>query len=203
MHVFLKILRGFQGDGDKPHLLGSCWHNIGTVQLWQGKYSDALTSFEQAVVVRTEALPMNHPDISVSLCRYGLVQFAMGHLSDATSAFDRALAMHPKECITRAKILNNLGVLCYQSQDLVNALKHFTSALEIQRQWLDGPIRRDFIVFDTTVTLGNMGKCYLHQHDYETAFFVYEEALLVSLDLVIQYFVCMHLLEVFFETKLM
>jgi tetratricopeptide (TPR) repeat protein len=74
-----------------------------------------------------------------------------------------------------------LGVVHYQSQDLVSALKHFTAALEIQREWLDGPVRRESIVYDATVTLGNMGKCYLQRQDYVTACFVYEEALLLQM----------------------
>jgi tetratricopeptide (TPR) repeat protein len=182
LEIFFKILRGLQSDdGDKPHLLGSCWHNIGTIQSWQGKHSDAKESFEQAVAVRDVDLPPNHPDLAVSLMRYSLALFALGHLSESILALNRALTMHPKDSMTRAKILNNLGVVHYQSQDLVSALKHFTAALEIQREWLDGPVRRESIVYDATVTLGNMGKCYLQRQDYVTACFVYEEALLLQM----------------------
>jgi len=179
LEVMFKILHGLEGDGNKLILLGSCWHNIGIIQMWQCKYSDALESLEKAVRFRTENLPLNHPDVAVSFLRYSLAAFALGRLSDAIGALERALIMHPKESMTRAKILNNLGVVYYQLQDLVNALKHFTSALEIQRQWLDGPVRRESIVYDATITLGNMGKCYLEKHDYGTAFYVYEEAFLV------------------------
>jgi tetratricopeptide (TPR) repeat protein len=80
---------------------------------------------------------------------------------------------------TRAKILNNIGVCFYQKRDFVEAMKAFTSALEIQRAWLDGKVRRDTIVFDASVTLGNMGKVYLEQENYYLSFFVNEEALLV------------------------
>jgi tetratricopeptide (TPR) repeat protein len=52
--------------------------------------------------------------------------------------------------------------------------------LEIQRHWLESPIRRETNVYDAAVLLGNMGKLYLEQPDYDLAYFVYEEALLLQ-----------------------
>jgi tetratricopeptide (TPR) repeat protein len=82
---------------------------------------------------------------------------------------------------TRAKLLNNVGATYYQMSNFIDALKYFTTALEIQRRWLEGPVRRESSVFDGSVTLGNMGKVYLEQADYNMAIYVYEEALLVRL----------------------
>ena len=88
--------------------------------------------------------------------------------------------MTPAENATRAKILNNLGVAHYQQSDFAAALGAFTAALEIQRQWLDGPVRREPIVYDASVSLSNMGKVYIGMKDYDLAFYVLEEACLVS-----------------------
>jgi tetratricopeptide (TPR) repeat protein len=162
------------------HLKGCTHHNIGMIQTCQGNFHDALDSFEQAVKIRSSCLPPNHPDIAVSLVRQGLTQFALEEFDEAVISFISALNMTPAANATRGKILNNIGVAQYQRQDYSEALKMFTGALEIQRQWLDGPVRREPIVYDAVVTLSNMGKVYLRKADYDLAYFVYEEACMVS-----------------------
>ena len=130
--------------------------------------------------------------------------FAVESFDKAEESLKTALNMSITEDATRAKILNNLGVVLYQRENLSEALKQFALALEIQRQWLDGPLRRDTIVYDAAVTLGNMGKVYLRKGDLDLAYFVYEEACLVrsevsirkhgpcrSLDLLTLLFVCL------------
>ena len=115
----------------------------------------------------------------MSLVRQGISSFALESFDEAAESFKIALEMSPAEDATRAKILNNMGVAHYQREDYSEALKAFTSALEIQRQWLDGPVRRESIVYDASVTLGNMGKVYLQKGDYDLSYFVFEEACLV------------------------
>ena len=117
----------------------------------------------------------------VSLVRQATAYLALESYTLAIDAFETALGMSTTEDATRAKILNNIGVAHFQNGDHTEALRVFTSALEIQRQWLDGPIRRESIVYDASTTLGNMGKVYLHKGDYDLAYFVFEEACLVSL----------------------
>ena len=139
--------------------------------------------FQHAVKVRTECLPQNHPDVAVSLVREGMVYLALDSFTEATKSFKAALDMSPTEDATRAKILNNLGVAYYLQERFSESLKSFTAALEIQRQWLDGPVRRGPMVFDAAVTLGNMGKVYMRKEDYDLAFFVFEEACVVCSNL--------------------
>lgn len=115
----------------------------------------------------------------VSLMREGMALFALERFDDALASFEAALLGLPQENATRAKVLNNIGVVQYKRQDFIEALKAFTSALAIQRFWLDGPVRRDTIVYDASITLGNMGKLYLERFDYEMSFYVFEESLLV------------------------
>jgi tetratricopeptide (TPR) repeat protein len=146
----------------------------------QGNFGGALESFQKAVFVRSKCLPQNHPDIAVSLMRQGTAFFAVENYDGALQSFEIALEMCPAEDAIRAKILNNMGVVHYQQQQYVTALKSFTSALVIQRQWLDGPVRREPMVYDASVTLGNMGKVYLRNGDYDLSYFVYEEACLVG-----------------------
>ena len=87
--------------------------------------------------------------------------------------------MNPNESATRAKILTNIGVVQYHRRNYAASLKTFTAALEIQRHWLEGRVRRQAMVFDAALTLSNMGKVYMEKGDYDLAFFVFEEACMV------------------------
>jgi hypothetical protein len=181
LDIFQRILNGLEmKHGDEPnHVIGSTLHNIGVIYLWMEQYKDAWESFNTAVSVRIQSLSTDHPDIAVSLGREAIALFALEKYSDAIHVLKMTLKIVTRENATRAKILNNIGVCFYQKRDFVEAMKAFTSALEIQRVWLDAKVRRDTIVFDASVTLGNMGKLYLEQENYYLSFFVNEEALVV------------------------
>ena len=178
--IFEKLLRGLDGNAKYLHLFASTSHNIGMVQLCQGKYREAEKSFRKAVKIRKECLPADHPDIAVSLQREGMAKFAQESIFEALKCFEAALLICTSMDNSRAKILNNIGVARYQLEDYAQALKSFTSALEIQRPWLDGPIRRESIVYSASSTLSNMGKVYLRQGDHDLAYFVFEEACLMQ-----------------------
>lgn len=186
--IFEKILKGLRirHESNPHYLIGTTLHNIGVIRMCQGNVPEALKAFQDAVAMRTKSLPTNHPDVAVSLVRQAMAQFALDQYPAALTSLSAALDMVPKENGTRAKILNNLGVAQYHAGELRKALRSFAGALEIQRQRLEGPIRRENTILDATTTLGNMGKLYLEKGDFDTAFFVFEEALLVC---VILYYV--------------
>jgi tetratricopeptide (TPR) repeat protein len=181
LDIFQKILKGLEmKHGDEPnHVIGSTLHNIGVLYLWMGQYQEAWESLNQAASVRIQCLSTDHPDIAVSLGREAIALFALEEYNDAIHVLTKSLKISCSKNATRAKILNNIGVCYYQKQEHVEAMKAFTSALEIQRVWLDEKVRRTDIVFDASVTLGNIGKLYLEQENYRMSFFVNEEALLV------------------------
>ena len=131
--IFEKLLRGLEGNQKYLHLVASTSHNIGMIRLCQRKYQDALKSFQKAVNVRKECLPKNHPDVAVSLQREGMAHFATGSMVEALKSFEAAFAVCSSMDSTRAKLLNNIGVVRYQLQKYSDALDAFTSALEIQR----------------------------------------------------------------------
>lgn len=182
LNIFYKLLKGLDllDKAELRFLRGSVRHNIGVIQLWQGNYENALESFDQAVEERLAHLSSNHADIIVSLIQKGTTYFALERLEEAIATWNIALPMTQLDHIIRAKILNNLGVAQYHRKDFSAALKNFTASLEIQRHWLESPIRRETNVYDAAVLLGNMGKLYLEQPDYDLTYFVYEEALLLQ-----------------------
>jgi tetratricopeptide (TPR) repeat protein len=176
------LLHGLDGvtDSSMRFVKGATLHNMGVLQLWQqAPHRNAVSTLQQALEERTMQLPPNHPDITVSLIRKANSCFAVGSVKENIAALEMALTMTPADHIIRAKVLNNLGIAYYFQRDHNAALKEFTKALEIQRQWLEGPLRRETTVYDAAVTLSNMGKVYLQLSDYDLAFYLYEEALLL------------------------
>jgi tetratricopeptide (TPR) repeat protein len=180
LSVFQKLLRGLQDSPSFFHLIGSTHHNIGMIHLIQGNYGYAMRAFEEAIQYRKKHLPPNHRDIAVSIQRKGIAYFGLNALEKAASSFEIALKYFPDDNTSRAKILNNIGVVRYLVEDYAKALKSLMLALEIQRQWLEGSIRRESIVYDASVTLANIGKVYSRKGDYDLAYFVFEEACLMQ-----------------------
>ncbi|KAL3924996.1 MAG: hypothetical protein SGILL_000690 [Bacillariaceae sp.] len=177
---FQKLLRGLEDSAKFDHLIGNTHHNIGMIHLVQGHYGDATKSFEKAIQNRKQFLPPNHPDIAVSMQRKAFAYFGLGALDKATSCFEAALKFFPHDDSTRAKILNNVGAVQYQLEDYGASLKSFTTALEMQRPFLEGKVRREAVVYDASVTLMNLGKVYVRKGDYDLAYFVFEEACLMQ-----------------------
>ncbi|CAF4400937.1 unnamed protein product, partial [Rotaria sordida] len=56
-----------------------------------GKYSKALSSYEQSLEIRKIALPPNHPDLAASYNNIGNVYAEMGEYSKALSSYERSL----------------------------------------------------------------------------------------------------------------
>lgn len=181
--IFNTLLHGLDGVTDPDELRfekGATLHNMGVLQLWQqSQHSNAIETFNQALDERIMQLPPNHPDVIVSLVRKANALFAVGKLEETIAALEKALTLIPTDHVVCAKVLNNLGVAYYFQRDYKTALKEFTKALEIQRHWLEGPLRRETSVYDASVTLSNMGKVYLEQSDFDLSFYLYEEALLL------------------------
>ena len=79
-----------------------------------------------------------------------------------------------------AKLCNNIGAVYYQKGDKKLALKKFEEAFDIMKRLVEGPVRRESLVYDTSIILSNMGKIYLERKKYEMAYRMLEHALMVS-----------------------
>jgi tetratricopeptide (TPR) repeat protein len=182
LSIFAKLLKGLQLMEEKElkFLIGSTHHNMGIVYMWDGQFENALKSFTEAVEARKRYLPPNHPDTVVSLVRKGMACFALSMFDAALEALEATMPMIPSDSLIRSKVLNSRGVVYYKKGDFSAALRDLTSSLEIQRQWLDSPVRRESIVYDAAITLSNMGKLYLERSDHDLAYYVFEEALLLQ-----------------------
>ena len=182
MDIFRRIIKGLQmrHSGRPHHLIGLTYHNMGMLDLWQGHLSEAEQHFKDAITIRRQTLSPEHVDVVVSTTRLSMVQFALGRTNEAVQSMQAANDMCIKENVSKAKILNNLGVLHTHHHNYLEAVKCFTHALQIQRKCLQGPVKRPATVFDASVSMSNLGKLYLLKHDITTAVHVLEEALLLQ-----------------------
>ena len=122
--------------------------------------------------------------IQVSLSKVGLAYFALEQLDNALEALEKALNIRKKilqhGSLEIAKLLNNIASIHYQKGDTRSALKKFNEALEIMKIFMEGPIRRESIVYDTSIILTNIGKIHLERKKYDLAYRMLEEALMVG-----------------------
>jgi len=184
--VFGKILRSLkhQYNDRDHHLIGACLHNLGVLQMWAGRYEESLAYFNKAIGVRIRTMTFNHPSVAVSLSKVALAYFALEQLDKALEALEKALDVR-KTCqqlgnLEVAKLYNNIAAIHYQKGDKKSALKKLKEALEIMRKLIEGPVRRESLVYDTSIILSNMGKIYLERKNYEMAYRMLEEALMVQ-----------------------
>ena len=85
--------------GEEPHhLIGTTLHNIGVLQLWQGKYKKAWENFNQAVSVRMGSLSHNHPDIAVCDLLLFAPTFAVTTISTLTLSSTVGIAGKRRNC---------------------------------------------------------------------------------------------------------
>jgi tetratricopeptide (TPR) repeat protein len=142
INLFRSALRSHRAKyGEKHHLVGRALHNIGMVQFFARRYSEALATFEDAVLVRYEALGRSHPDVFSSQCKIALLHFAVGNFHRAHDDFwdirDK-LFNDGKGCelMMLSKVNNNIGVIAFEFGDMANALESFRSSYDCLRQIL-------------------------------------------------------------------
>lgn len=188
LEVFCSALRSHRRKyGNVHHLVGSALHNIGMVLFFARRYHEAVAIFEDAVIVRHEALGPDHPDVQSSLVKIALLHMAMGSLHEAHDAFwairDKFLKVlrygHPQ----LAKLNNNVGVVAYEFGDLASALECFNAAYEHQRRLLDGQswdgqndTNRALLSLATANTLCNLAFVYAKGGKTSEALEKYERA---------------------------
>jgi tetratricopeptide (TPR) repeat protein len=171
-----------QRYGNIHHLVGNSLHNIGMVHLFAKQYTHAHACFVDAIIVRSEALGPDHPDVAASKMKVGMIQLATEQLDGARKTFRDIREMfldalgygHPQF----AKIMNNLGVVLYHSGDLSGAMRSFELAYEYQRQrHQDGLGGNELADLETANSLCNIAFIFARSHGAVDAVRCYEQAL--------------------------
>lgn len=109
-------------------------NNIGVVYKNQGKLTDALRYYYQALEMRKKTLPLNHTDIAKSLANIGVVLKTQEKYNDSLRYFRQSLEIFNKSGnndLAVASALNNIGsvylsqgfntfYVLYQQKQLIN-----------------------------------------------------------------------------------
>jgi tetratricopeptide (TPR) repeat protein len=133
--LFRSALRDHETKyGIVHHLNGSALHNIGMIHLFAQQYNQAMLSFREALNIRQQALGPHHDDVRTTRMKLGLSYLAMGDFKRSQHEFTAV-----KQTLVQATgsghvhlpmILNNIGVVLYQSGDLQGAILSIESAYE-------------------------------------------------------------------------
>lgn len=95
--------------------LAQVYTNLGGLDYFEAKYSDAVTRFRKAVEIQRQVLAAGHPDIGNTLNNLALMHQELGDLQQAASIYEEALAIksagygedHPRVGGT----LHNMGIV--------------------------------------------------------------------------------------------
>jgi tetratricopeptide (TPR) repeat protein len=168
-------LRSHKSKYGQVHpLVGSALHNIALVNLFAGRYKDAECYFQDAISVRVAALGKDHPDVSTSMLKLGMIQMANDNLDTAYATCTQVLYTRRKVIGYQqpeiAKILNLVAYVQYEYKSILAALESMEEALQIQRNFPE-------CEEDMADTLANMGFLYAKKKEYSEASSVLREAL--------------------------
>jgi tetratricopeptide (TPR) repeat protein len=127
--------------GNIHHLVGTALHNLGLVYFFAQRHAEALDVLEDAVLVRSEALGPDHPELQASLLKIALLHVAMGKLTQSYDALceirDKLLQILPHGHLQTSKVINNIGVVAFEMGNYGKAMECFRAADTFQKQLLD------------------------------------------------------------------
>ncbi len=127
---------------DRAHSGVFTWMNIGSIQLWQGNYADALASFEAA----TEDMDGNTSRQARSLALLGMALYGHMKFEEANQAYLRALTMlrtktkqgygcyNHRHDFVMGQIFNCVGCSFYETGFHKSATRSFLNALHVYLQ---------------------------------------------------------------------
>jgi tetratricopeptide (TPR) repeat protein len=75
---------------------GDIYEQLGMGKYNQGKFEEAITSYEKALEIRQKTLPPNHPDLASSYNNIGLVYEKMEKYSKAISYYEKAIQIQQR-----------------------------------------------------------------------------------------------------------
>ena len=163
-------------DPDSP-LLGSLWHSVGDAYRERRQYSQAETTYRQALTLREKHLGTNHLDVASSLDALANVYYQQGLYTEIEPLYKRSLSIceqhrgtdHPDT----AQSLNNLAELYRLQGRYSDAEPLYKRSLLIREQQLgaDHP--------DTAQSLNNLAELYRLQGRYSDAEPLYKRSLLI------------------------
>jgi tetratricopeptide (TPR) repeat protein len=137
----------------------------------------ALSLYEEYLDIATEKLGMKHIDIAATVRNMAEIHEDAGNLEEATQYYKQAVSLYQDVAtddvsvlVEVSSILNKIGNIYYEQDDLVDAIDAYQKGLEIDRQIYNEPNR------NVATTLLNIAFVYKTQESSSDALAYYKEA---------------------------
>jgi tetratricopeptide (TPR) repeat protein len=154
---------------------GDIYYQLGCVKNGQGKYTEAITSYENSLQIREKIYTTQHSDVAECYNDIGVVHKNMGKYSKAFSYYEKALEIRQKTLPLNhpdlATSYSNIGTVYDKMGDYSKAFSYYEKALEIYQKTLppNHPSLAD--------AYGSLGTMYHKMGDYSKALSYYEKTL--------------------------
>jgi tetratricopeptide (TPR) repeat protein len=152
-------------------------HQLGLAKCNQGKYQEALTSYEKTLKIYDKIHPPTHLSFANCYNDMGLVYYIMGDNSKALSSYEKTLEIQqqslPPNDPDLAASYTNIGLVYYNMHDYSKALSSHEKAFTIRLQSL--PLNHP----DLAASYTNIGLVHYSMHSYPKALASHEKAFII------------------------
>lgn len=201
LQEFETILSDLLGKyGEKHERVGAALHNVAIANLRAGSLDDAMDAIEEAIKIRSRSLGRSHPKVADSLVELGIILLSMEEHADSIKVFERALKLRRNEHedmysqedmddsnLKIAKVLNNMGCVNFEQNNLQEAQKNFDEAIKLQkgvfRSLLNFSVGYDTSspgILTMASTMCNMGYVAIEQGEFSEAIKIFKTSLQIQ-----------------------
>ncbi|CAM2714076.1 unnamed protein product [Rotaria socialis] len=151
-------------------------NNIGQIYFKLGQLSLSLKYLKISLKIERKILPVNHPDIALTLNNIGTIYLGRLDYEKAGKSFEEAVEI-VEECLTLeqhadiAQLYNNIGLIEYNRDNLDKALLYYDKALTLQLKCLPS------IHWQTAAVYNNMGHIFFEKVEYKIALKMFQKSL--------------------------
>jgi tetratricopeptide (TPR) repeat protein len=153
------------------------YNQLGMIESTQGKYTEAIRSYEKCIKINQKTLPSNHPSLATSYNNIGEVYRNMEEYAKALSYYQKALEIDQKSLPPNhpsvAASYNKVGSMYKKINEYPKALSCYEKALEIFQKCL--PPNHP----ELGMSYKNIGIIYYNMTEYTKALSYYEKALII------------------------
>lgn len=180
----LRAQKAHPNSGNNKYLGGITAHNLGVIEVIEGKPQEAIAYFREAICLKESAFGRQDPEVALSWDEIGIQLFARGDFEAALTSFREAHSVrrahgsenHPSV----AMVLNNMACCYFQMGDLQAALETLEEADEIQQNAIGSSAQADLDLLHVAIVICNCGYLKLALKEYDEARSLLEEALLIQ-----------------------
>lgn len=172
-HIYERLLSEISDLREQGYL----YQQIGSIKTDQGKYFEAISYFEKALIICEKTLLPKHPRLASSYTQMGLAYRRINEHSKALKSHENALQIYqkirPSDHLDLALTFNNIGLVYDEMKEYDKALTFHEKALDIRQKAL--PPNHP----ELAMSYNNIGLVYNNMKEYFIALSFHEKALVI------------------------